>query len=81
MKRIIRVERITRETAYYISSIRSNKVDKFTKNIQQHWGIENRLHWVKNVSMKEDISKMDKGNAAQNISIMSNITINLFRII
>ena len=86
LKRIIRVERmtiknqrITRETAYYISSIQSNRAQKFAKHIQQHWGIENRLHWVKDVSMKEDVSKTAKGNAAQNISIMRNITINLFR--
>jgi len=86
LKRIIRVERMTiknqlisQETAYYISSVRSNKADKFAKHIQQHWGIENRLHWVKDVSMKEDISRTAKGNAAENISIMRNITINLFR--
>jgi len=86
LKRLIRVERtvITKkkeshETAYYISSIRSDKASLFGNHIRNHWGIENRLHWVKDVSMNEDKSKTVKGMAAENISILRNIVINLFR--
>jgi predicted transposase YbfD/YdcC len=86
LKRLIRVERTviskkgkTCETAYYISSVRSNKASFFGKHIRNHWGIENRLHWVKDVSMNEDKSKTTGGMAAENISILRNIVINLFR--
>lgn len=86
LKRIIRVERLVvcqgkkrHETAYYISSLQSNNAQKFARHIRAHWGIENRLHWVKDVSMKEDSSKTAKGKAAENISIMRNIVINIFR--
>lgn len=86
LKRIIRVERmtiknqrITRETAYYISSIQSNRAQKFAKHIQQHWGIENRLHWVKDVSIKKMFLKQQKVMLHKIFSIMRNITINLFR--
>jgi len=86
LKRLIRVERYVsiggnerHETAYYISSIRKNKAAYFATHIRNHWGIENRLHWVKDVCMKEDTSKTAKGMAAENISILRNITINLFR--
>lgn len=47
--------------------------------IKDVWGIENRLHWVKDVIMKEDTSKTAKGMAAQNISIIRNIAINIYR--
>ena len=86
LKPLIRVERTvltkvkqTHETAYYISDIRSNKASFFGKHIRAHWGIENRLHWVKDVIMNEDKLKTGKGMAAGNISIMRNIAINLFR--
>ena len=86
VKRLIRVERTvitkkktTHETSYYMSSASSNKASFFAKHIRNHWGIENRLHWVKDVSMNEDKSKTRGGMAAENISILRNIVINLFR--
>lgn len=51
LKRLIRVERLVirkgekrRETAYYISSLDSNRAEFFAKHIRAHWGIENSLH-------------------------------------
>lgn len=86
LKRLIRIERTVsgkrecrHETAYYISSIRSNQAFRFAKHIRGHWGIENRLHWVKDVIMKEDDSKIRKGNAPENFSILKNIVCNIFR--
>jgi predicted transposase YbfD/YdcC len=86
LKRLIRVERtvITKaktshQTAYYISSICKNRAMFFAEHIRNHWGIENRLHWVKDVCMNEDKSKTISGMAAENFSILRNIVINLFR--
>lgn len=86
LKTLIRVERevvckakISRQRAYYISSLSTHKAEVFARHIRNHWKIENRLHWVKDVSMKEDTSKTAKGYAAENISILRNIAINLFR--
>jgi len=86
LKRLIRVERTvvkknkeSHETAYYISSKRSNRASYFAGHIRKHWGIENRLHWVKDVCMNEDKSKTVSGMAAENISILRNIVINIFR--
>ena len=84
----VKKQKVTHETAYYISSFRSNKASFFAKHIRKHWGIlvlctkyavENRLHWVKDVSMNEDKSKTISGMAAENISILRNIVINIFR--
>ena len=85
-KRLIRVERVvtrksqtSHETSFYISSLDKDDATIFAEHIRNHWGIENKLHWVKDVTMKEDKSKTAKGNAAENISILRNIAINLFR--
>jgi len=41
------------EKAYFISSERLF-AEAFLKAIQGHWSIENQLHWVKDVTLKED---------------------------
>jgi hypothetical protein len=42
-------------------------------------GIENRLHWVKDVVFKEDASRVYQGNTPANFSIVRAIAINIFR--
>ncbi|ALF51994.1 transposase [Nostoc piscinale CENA21] len=85
LKSIIQVERVgTRagkayqETAYYISSL-SLKASDFACGIRRHWGVENRLHWVKDVVFDEDSAQMVDGYAAANFSILRSFVINLFR--
>ena len=86
LRRLIRVERDIRkkgeqshETAYFIRDIQSNNAAFFANHIRNHWAIENRLHWVKDAIMNEDRSGTTGGMAAENISIIRNIAINLFR--
>jgi predicted transposase YbfD/YdcC len=85
LKRIVRVERFgTRantpysETAYYISSIALEAPD-FSQGIRRHWGVENQLHWVKDVVFEEDFAQMVDGYAPANFSILRSFVINLFR--
>jgi predicted transposase YbfD/YdcC len=85
LKRIVKVERFgTRagkpycETAYYISSIAVDASD-FAQGIRGHWGIENRLHWVKDVVFNEDFAQVVDGYAPANFSIIRSFVINLFR--
>jgi len=86
IKRLIKVERIRvnhghihQVTGYYICSYVLDEAKLMYDYIKDVWGIENRLHWVKDVIMKEDTSKTAKGMAAQNISVMRNIAINIYR--
>ena len=73
-------KKITKETAYYISSLSSKTSAKtFNKWIRSHWSIENSLHYVKDVTFKEDQSKIKTKNAPQNMSIIRNFIINIFR--
>src|SRR5689334_541398 len=44
-----------------------------------YWGIENRLHWVRDVTFKEDFPPRLGGNAPVNWSILHNFFITLAR--
>lgn len=86
LKRIVHVERIFSSKngyhhthSYYISSLLSNDAKLFASGIRGHWAIENKLHWIKDVILKEDTTKHKKGNAAKNMSVLRNIAINVFR--
>jgi predicted transposase YbfD/YdcC len=85
LKQVVSIHRITRhkgkireENAYFISSLKTNALE-YAEGIRSHWEIENSLHWVKDVTLKEDASKIIVGNAPENISTIKNIAINIFR--
>lgn len=67
-------------THYYISSRRELDARDFGLMIQTHWQIENRLHWVKDVLQNEDRNRINGGHAAENLSLLKTIAINLFRL-
>lgn len=66
------------ETRYYISSI-INDCQKFGNATRSHWGIENELHWVLDVSFSEDDCRIRKGNASQNFAVVRHIATNLIK--
>jgi predicted transposase YbfD/YdcC len=85
IKSLIKVERTgTRagkdyhEIVCYISSL-SLKAKEFSQGIRGHWGIENRLHWTKDVVFNEDDSRIRTGNAPANFSIIRAIALNILR--
>jgi predicted transposase YbfD/YdcC len=85
VQRLIRVQRSgTRanqpyaETVFYMSSL-SVDAAGFAQRIRAHWHIENRLHWPKDVVLKEDTAPLCDGYAPVNFSIVRTISMNLFR--
>ena len=85
---VIKIERIvnrgkkklTKEISYFISSLSAdNSPSFFSEGIRSHWSIENGLHYVKDVTFKEDASKIRTGNSPENMSLFRNIAINIFR--
>jgi len=67
------------ERRYYISS-RVLSAEDLAAAARAHWGIENRLHWVLDVSFGEDGSTVRKDNAPQNLSLLKKIVLNLIRL-
>jgi predicted transposase YbfD/YdcC len=48
--------------------------------VRGHWGIENRLHWVRDVTFAEDHSALRTGHAATVMATLRNTAISLLRL-
>lgn len=68
----------TRSTRYYLSSAHLS-ADAFARAARAHWGIENRLHWVLDMTFDEDRSRARKDHAAENLAILRKIALNVLK--
>ena len=50
------------------------------KTVRQHWRIENSLHYVLDVTFKEDDSRIRLKNATENMAILRRLALNLIKI-
>ena len=69
---------VTSEWRYYISSHDSDN-EKLPEYIRGHWGVENKLHWILDVHLGDDKDKKLDRNAADSISRIKRLLINLIR--
>lgn len=67
------------ERRYYISTLPGTDAQRVARSIRGHWGIENKLHYVLDVSFAEDQSRIRKGHGAENFSRLRRIALNLLR--
>lgn len=87
-------EEVKKETSLYISHLNKAMMDticrennmetiklsaKFQSCVREHWGIENRLHWVKDVILNEDENGIKNHNLAVNVAIFNTIGMNILR--
>lgn len=70
--------KVETESRYYISSL-SAEAKPLATFIRQHWGVENRLHWVLDVVFREDDSRIRKGHGAENMAVIRHMAINLIK--
>ena len=71
-------ETVTQETRYFISSALI-PAERMLTAVRLHWGIENQLHWVLDMSFGEDQSRIRKGNAPSNVAIIRHAALNMIR--
>ncbi len=71
-------DRVARETAYCISSLAAS-AKTLLNATRQHWSIENSLHWVMDLTFKEDQMRTRKGDSAQNLIALRNIALNILK--
>jgi predicted transposase YbfD/YdcC len=66
------------EIRYYILSKRMS-ARRFAAAVRGHWGIENRLHWQLDVTFGEDQSRIRRGHADANFSILRRTALSLVK--
>lgn len=71
--------KITHEERYYISSLKTNAA-RFNRLVRGHWGIENKLHWILDVTFSEDKSRIRKGYADENFSTIRRMALNILKL-
>lgn len=71
-------DRCRRETRFYIAS-RPMSASQLAQAVRGHWGIENSLHWVLDVTFREDLSRLRKGHGANNMAVVRHFALNLVR--
>ncbi len=47
--------------------------------VREHWGIENKLHWILDVVFNEDRARNQKDHGPENLSILRKLALNLLR--
>jgi predicted transposase YbfD/YdcC len=71
-------EKVSVERRYYIASLPSD-ARQFGKAVRTHWGIENSLHWVLDVTLREDQCRIRRGEAAENLATLRHFALNLLK--
>src|SRR3954468_14365797 len=72
-------DKVSTETAYYLLSTPLS-AERFGAVVRAHWGVENSLHWVLDVTMNEDKARNRKDHGPQNIALLRRLALNLARL-
>ncbi len=69
------------EVVYGVTSLRPEQASpgRLLELVRGHWAIENKSHWVRDVTYDEDRSQVRKGHIAQVMAALRNTGIGLLR--
>lgn len=76
VKTVQRVQQISQQTRYYLTSLRTTPVVELAAGIRGHWGIENKLHRTRDVHFKQDANGIRHPLAAANMAIFNTLALN-----
>jgi predicted transposase YbfD/YdcC len=88
VRQVIEIERtreyhneITKEVVYGITSFSPNRAsaEKLLFYVRRHWGIENELHHVRDVTFNEDRCRVRHRGKAQILAAIRSVVITLLR--
>jgi predicted transposase YbfD/YdcC len=65
-------------TRYFISSLQP-KIRVLAQAVRNHWKIENELHWVLDVTFREDRSRARADNSQANLGVLRRVALSLLK--
>ncbi|WP_190814853.1 ISAs1 family transposase [Saccharopolyspora pogona] len=73
---------LTKEVVHGITSLTAEQAgaDLIARFVRQHWGIENKIHWVRDVVYREDHQHAYTGTGAQVMATLRNLALGLLRL-
>jgi predicted transposase YbfD/YdcC len=69
----------SRERRYVISSLPKASAALIARAMRKHWGIENGLHWVLDIALREDENRVRAHHAAENFALMRHVALNMLK--
>lgn len=66
------------ETRFYVSSLMAS-AQEFDKRIRGYWGVENKVHYVRDVTQGEDASRIRTNPLVQIWTVARNLALNIYR--
>ena len=89
LQQACRLERITTrkgkttvEFAYAVTTLSAARATaaEILPYWRGHWGIENRLHWVRDAVLREDHCRANIGHSPQNLAACRNVGLSILRL-
>ena len=73
--------KVTEETAYGVTSLTREQAsaERLLSLVRAHWHIENKLHYIRDVTYDEDRSQVRTGNGPRAMCSLRNLAIALIR--
>jgi predicted transposase YbfD/YdcC len=80
-KKRTRVTETHSETVYLVTSLTAREAgpEHIAAYIRGHWSVENQVHWVRDVTLREDASKVRAGSRPRTLVTLRNLTAGLIR--
>ncbi len=80
-RRALGATRWSSETVYLITDLTPEQTTpaELADAIRAHWGIENRLHWIRDVTFGEDLSQIRTGHGPVVMASLRNLAISVHR--
>ena len=70
--------KVREEKRYYTSSL-PPKAEEHAKTVRNHWGIENKQHWILDVGFNEDKCRIRDKVAGKNFATLRRLALNLLK--
>ncbi|MFG2175512.1 ISAs1 family transposase [Streptomyces niveus] len=81
-RRIVTTGKVTLERVYAVTDLTAGQAEaqEIAHRVRAHWGIENKIHHVRDTSWSEDTSRVRTGNAPRAMASLRNLALGALRL-